>query len=210
MRRLLSIFGAFAVLALVAGLAAGPARLRSVCFAAGICSSDALVGAMLASVQRQQKLVVLEARLVEPVTSVRVTTLGPIDVAKTRETAILGATVTYSVDLAQLKQGDLDWDAPNQTLRIRRPAVNVGTPNIDWANAQFYSDEGWATAVTDVRENLRRDNAEKAPARFKQQAATPDLLAMADSAAQIALEQAFRLPLVAAGFAEAKVIVTKA
>ena len=78
---------------------------------------------MLVSVQRQQKLLVLTARLVQPVTSERETTLGPITVATTRQTAILPATVTYVVDLSKLKAADLQWNPEAQLLLLGRASV---------------------------------------------------------------------------------------
>ena len=74
--------------------------------------------------------------------------------------------------------------------------------------AQTYSDDGWATVLTDVGANLKRDNEAKAPGLFAAQAQAKDLVAMADTAADAALETTFRMPLVAAGFPDAKVIVT--
>jgi hypothetical protein len=143
-----------------------------------------------------------------PVSSARDTTIGPITVATTRQTAILPATVNYVVDLSQLKAGDLEWNEAARTLHVRRPPVQALPATIDWAQAQTYADDGWATVLTDVGANLKRDNEAKAPAKFAAQARGKDLVAMADTAANSALETTFRMPLVAAGFPDAKVIVT--
>jgi hypothetical protein len=208
MRRLLSWVGVLALAALLVASVAGPERRRQACAAIGLCEDPDLMGAMLVSVQRQQKLMVLTARLVAPVTSARDTTIGPLAVASTRQTTILPATVTYVVDLSALAAADLKWDADRAELRVRRPQVKVMEPTIDWGRAQTYGDRGWATALTDVAANLQRDNAAKAPALFRQQAAAPELMAMADHAADQALATLFRMPLAAAGFGQARVIVT--
>lgn len=209
MRRLLSFVGVAALLLLVAGLAAGPERRRAACIASGLCERTDFLGAMLVSVQRQQKLVVLAARLVIPVSSARETTVGPITVATTRQTAILPATVTYAIDLSRLSAADLAWDEAAQTLTVRRPPVTVMPAAIDWAAAQTYQDDGWATVLTDVSANLRRDNDAKAPGLFAAEAKSAHLMALADSAADEALATSLRMPLIAAGFADAKVIVTR-
>lgn len=164
---------------------------------------------MLVSVRKEQKLVVLTARLVLPLTSARETTLGPLTVATTRQTAILPATVTYVVDLSKLSAADLRFDEAAGRLTVRRPAVTVLEPTIDWAAAQTYGDSGWATVLTDVGANLRRDNEAKAPDAFRAQARAPELMELADRAADEALAATFRLPLVAAGVAEPEVEVRR-
>lgn len=209
MKRLLSIIGALALLGVALGLAAGPERRQQACIAIGLCERPDFLGAMLVSVQKQQKLLVLTARLVLPVSSARETTLGPITVATTRQTAILPATVNYVVDLSALKSSDLDWNRDAQTLTVRRPPVRPMPATIDWAQAQTFQDAGWQTVLTDVSANLKRDNELKAPGQFAAQASARDLVAMADHAADQALETTFRMPLVAAGFPQAKVVVNR-
>ncbi len=207
LRRVLAWIGVLALVVLTAGLVAGPERRRELCIRSGLCAQPDFMGAMLVSVQRQQKLLVLTARLVEPITSARDTTVGPLVVATTRQTNIVPATVSYTVDLAGLEAGDLAWDEESATLTVRRPPVRVMEPTIDWASAQTYGDDGWATMLTDVRANLQRDNAQKAPARFRVQAASPELMRLANNAADEALATTFRMPLVAAGKTDAKVVV---
>ena len=209
MKRFLSVVGAAAILLALIGWAAGPDRRREACIAAGLCEQPDFLGAMLVSAQRQQKLLVLTARLVQPVTSERATTLGPITVATTRQTAILPATVTYVVDLSKLKAADLQWNPEAQLLSVRRPPVEPMPASIEWANAQTFQDNGWQTVLTDVSANLKRDNEAKAPGQFAAQARARDLIAMADHAADQALETTFRMPLVAAGYADAKVAVSR-
>ena len=59
MKRLLSVVGAAAILLALIGWAAGPDRRREACIAVGLCEQPDFLGAMLVSVQRQQKLLVL-------------------------------------------------------------------------------------------------------------------------------------------------------
>ena len=209
LRKLLSWVGVLALVAAALGFAAGADRRRDACVAVGLCKQTDFMAAMLVSVQRQQKLLVLTARLVVPVTSARDTTLGPMTVATTKQTAILPATVNYVLDLAALQASDLVWDAATQTLTVRRPAVVPMAPAIEWQKAQIYQDGGWATALTRVSDTLRQDNQQKAPGLFLKQSKDADLLALADTAADSALQTAFGMPLVAAGFPDARVIVTR-
>lgn len=209
MKKLLAFLGMATLIAAALFAVAGPERRRDACVKIGLCNDPDMVGAMLVSVQRQKSLIVLTARLVAPVTSARDTTVGPITVATTRQTAILPARVDYVLDLAAMRAGDLNWDEDSQTLRVKRPAVQVGKPAIDWEKAQVYRDGNFATALTSVNDNLQTDNAKKAPALFVKQAHVPELMRMADDAADAAIATLFRMPLVAAGFADAKVVVER-
>lgn len=197
--KILSVVGVIALIALVAGLAAGPDRRRQACIATGLCNSQDFLGAMLVSVQRQQKHIVLSARLVAPITAGRDTTLGPVTIATTRATAIVPATVHYAVDFSQLAETDLNWDAATRTLTVRRPPVITMPPAIEWDKAQLYSDKGLIPAVTDIRQRLQQDQRDKAPGIFRAQAASEDLLRIANDAADDALQSLFLMPLLAIG-----------
>lgn len=201
--------GAAALLMGIAILAAGPERRTAACIAIGLCPAPADLQGMLAAVRQEQALIVMTARLVEPITSARDTTLGPITIATTRQTAILPATVSYKLELAKLGDGDVSWDAEVRRLTVRRPPVSVGEPSVHWDRAQTYSDEGWVVLTTGVRERLREDNQKKAPAEFRALARQPELLAMAEEAADRALKATFRVPLAAAGFPDATVEIIR-
>ena len=209
LRRILAWVGVMALVLAALALAAGPQRRAEACRAIGLCKQQDFLGAMLTSVRKQNRLVVLTARLVAPVTSARDTTVGPVTVATTRQTVILPARVDYSVDLSGLGQSDLSWDAETGTLTVRRAAVEAGPPIIEWEQAQTYSDGNIASLLTDVRANLERDNREKAPALFRQQAASKELMLMAENSADEALAMLFRAPLVAAGHTNPQVVVTR-
>ncbi len=201
--------GAAGLLMGVAILAAGPERRAAACIAIGLCPAPADLAGMLTAVRQEQALLVMTARLVEPVTSARDTTIGPITLATTRQTSILPATVTYQLALSRLADADVSWDSGSQRLTVRRPPVLVGEPAIHWDQAQTYTDQGWVAVTTGVRERLREDNQKKAPAEFRDLARQPDLLAMADEAADRALKATFRVPLAAAGFPEATIEVIR-
>lgn len=201
--------GGAALMLGIAILAAGPERRTAACVAIGLCPAPADLVGMLAAVRQEQALLVMTARLVEPVTSTRDTTLGPLTLATTRQTSILPATVSYRLELSRLADGDVSWDAGARRLTVRRPPVSIGEPTIHWDRAQTYTDEGWVAAATGVRDRLREDNQKKAPAEFRAMARQPELLAMADEAADRALKATFRVPLAAAGFADATVEIVR-
>lgn len=209
MRILLSWVGALSLLALALGLAAGAERRQQVCVQLGLCKQSDFMGSMLVSVQRQQKLLVLTARLVAPVTSARETTVGPLTIGTTRQTAILPATVAYVVDLSLMKEGDLRWEPETETLNVKRPPVTPLEPTIQWEKALTYEDNNLVSVLTSVSDNLRQDNQEKAPAEFLRQSRAPELMKLADSAADEALEATFRMALIATGYHNAEVVVTR-
>lgn len=209
MRRLLAFIGLLALVALALGFAAGPDRRRAACERVGLCEQRDLMGAMLTSVQRQQKLIVLTARLLVPITSERATTLGPMTVATTRQTAILPATVNYVVDLSIMQERDLRWNPDSETLTVKRPPVVPEDPAIQWEKKLVYEDNNLVSVLTSVSDNLRKDNEEKAPAEFRRQSRSPELLKLADTAADEALAATLRMALVAGGYGGAQVVVTR-
>lgn len=122
--------------------------------------------------------------------------------ATTRQTSILPATVTYRLELSRLGDRDVSRDAGARRPTDRRPPVSIGDPTVHWDRAQTCTDEGCVAAATGVRDRLREDNQTKAPAEFRAMARQPELLAMADEAADRVLKATFREPLAAGGVAE--------
>ncbi len=209
LRKLLAITGVVALIFALVLTVAGADRRRELCLATGLCAQPDFLGAMLVSVQRQSRHIVLTARLVAPITSGRDTTLGPVTIATTRQTAIVPATVHYAVDFSRMQPSDLSWDADTQTLKVRRPPVQPMEAAIEWEKADIYGDAGLITAVTEVRQRLEADNRAKAPAVFRAQARATDLMRLADEAADDAIRSLFLMPLLAAGHSDAKVIVSR-
>ena len=212
-KNLMAGVGAVALLGVVAGVAAGPERLTQACVSVGLCEAQDVTGALLAAVQKQNRLTVFAARLVEAVTSTREIRLlpggmGPV-VETVRLTSIVPAEVAYSVDLSGLTAADLSWDADTSTLTVRRPPVQVGAPAVRWDKAQHYSDGSFIADLNKADAGLLADNQKAAPGSFQRLAAAPDLVAMADRAADEALATSLRLPLVAVGHVDAKVVVLR-
>lgn len=205
----LTVLGAVALLGTLILVAVGSDRRKTLCASAGLCDDPDFVAAMVESVRREQKFVIFSARLVVPVTSERATTLALVTVATTRQTAILPGSVNYSLDLSGLSANDLKWEPDARTLTIFRPPVLIEEPTIQWDKAQKYAETGWQTVLTSVSENLQRDNEKQAPKLFRKQAEDPELKRMADAAADHALTAVFSMPLHAAGFPDAKVVVKR-
>lgn len=188
-------------------LAAGPERTQAACVAVGLCKRPDMAAAMLAAIRQEQALLVFSARLVAPITSTRHTLLAGLVVDTDSQTSIVPATLGYRLDLSTLGPDDLAWDSDAQLLTVRRPALRLSAPTIHWNEAQTFAAEGWMPLNDDVALRLQQDNAGKAPGLFLQQARSPTLLAEANRAADRALAATLRLPLAAAGFPEARVVV---
>ena len=162
---------------------------------------------MLEAIRREQSLLVLTARLVAPVSSTRQTLVAGLVVDTDRQASIVPATVSYRLDLAALGPEDLAWDPGARLLTVRRPPLSIGQPTIHWDEAETFSREGWLPLNDSIALRLQQDNLAKAPALFQAQARAPALLAQAREAADAALAATLRLPLAAAGFPDARVVV---
>lgn len=210
--RLKSLLAGIGAVALAGGalmLAAGPERTRKACAAIGLCTRPDMVATMLAAVKREQALLVLSARLVAPISAARHTTLSGLVIDTDRQTSILPATVGYYLDLGAIGAGDLNWNPDRRELVVRRPTLRVGDPAIRWNEAETYTSKGWLPFNDDVALRLQQDNAGRAPDLFRQQARAPTLMALAEEAADAMLAATFRLPLAAAGYPDARVIVAR-
>jgi non-ribosomal peptide synthetase component E (peptide arylation enzyme) len=99
----------------------------------------------------------------------------------------------------------LSWDEASQTLNVQLPDIEVGTPNLDEARAQYLREGLWITR--DAQDELTRDNTRTAEREAVQQAANPVLMDLARQAARTAVRQNLAIPLEVAGFGEVTVNV---
>lgn len=162
-----------------------------------------IVDVSLRSVQKQARLTVFAASFATVITSEQ-QRFG----LSARKTMIVPGTVRYTVDLSRLTRADLTWDAPARTLTLRAPAVQVEGPEIDLRRIQEYRDGTLLFALTDAEQALDSANRARVQTALLQQARAPALLALANEAADEALQRSFALPLRAAGI-EATVVVRR-
>ena len=160
-----------------------------------------IASSSLESMRAQNRLVAFVARYVS-VTSARTSRLG----FSAERTLILPGDVRYEVDLAQLREQDVTWDAGSNTLTVRLPDVEVAGPEVDLAAAREYGEGGLLGAVTDVEGSLDSANRAAAVADLRKQASATVPMRLAREAARSAIERSFSLPLKAAGFEDAKVV----
>jgi len=183
---------------LVLGALAGAVRLPSL-FGRGP-DPETVATASLQSVREQARLTPFVARFVAVVTASQ-SRFG----LNAQKTLILPGTVRYEVDLARLRQEDLQWNDATDTLNITLPPVEIAGPDIDLNAVQEYSGGGVLMALTDTENALDAANRRHGTESLLKQARGPVPMQMARNAARTAVERSFALPLQAAGI-EAKVV----
>ena len=160
-----------------------------------------IASASLESMRAQNRLVAFVARYVSVTTS----TTSRFGLSAKR-TLILPGDVRYELDLAKLEPDDVTWDASTHTLGVRLPEVEIAGPDVDLAAAQEYGEGGVLTALTNADETLDQANRARAVSDLRKQASAAVPMRLAHEAARQAVERSFAMPLVAAGFKDAKVV----
>ena len=100
----------------------------------------------------------------------------------------------------------MSWDGSTNTLRVQLPEIEIAGPDVDLAAAQEYGEGGVLQALTNANQQLDQANRAKAVADLRKQAQAPLQMRLAHQAARQAVERSFAMPLVAAGFKDAKVV----
>jgi hypothetical protein len=157
--------------------------------------------ASLESMRAQNRLIAFVARYVSVTTS-QENRFG----FSAKRTLILPGDVRYELDLSKLQPADVSWDAASSTLRVKLPEIEIAGPDVDLASAQEYGQGGVLSALTNANQQLDTANRAKAVADLRKQAAAPVPMRLAHQAARAAIERSFAMPLIAAGFKDAKVV----
>ena len=160
-----------------------------------------IASASLESMRAQNRLIAFVARYVSVTTS----TTSRFGLSAKR-TLILPGDVRYELDLSKLQPKDVSWDASSHTLQVRLPEIEIAGPDVDLTSAQEYGEGGVLTALTNADETLDQANRAKAVSDLRKQASAAVPMRLAHEAARQAVERSFAMPLVAAGFKDAKVV----
>ena len=167
----------------------------------GGANAETIASASLQSMRAQNRLIAFVARYVSVTTSMS-SRFG----LSARRTLILPGDVRYELDLAKLQPKDVTWDASTHTLSVRLPEIEIAGPDVDLKAAQEYGEGGVLSALTNADEALDQANRAKAVGDLRKQAQAPVPMRLARQAARQAIERSFAMPLVAAGFKNAKVV----
>ena len=163
--------------------------------------AETIASASLQSMRAQNRLIAFVARYVSVTTS----TTSRFGLSAKR-TLILPGDVRYELDLSKLQPKDLSWDASSHTLQVLLPEVEIAGPDVDLTGAQEYGEGGILTALTNADASLDQANRAKAVSDLRRQASAGVPMRLAHEAARQAVERSFAMPLVAAGFKDAKVV----
>ena len=164
-------------------------------------SPKTIASASLESMRAQNRLIAFTARYVSVTTSTQ-SQLG----FSAKRTLILPGDVRYELDLSKLQPKDVTWDKTTSTLGVRLPEIEIAGPDVDLAAAQEYGAGGVLSALTNANQQLDSANRAKAVADLRQQAQGAVQMRLARQAARAAIERSFAMPLIAAGFKDAKVV----
>jgi len=160
-----------------------------------------IASASLESMRAQNRLIAFVARYVSVTTS-ETSRFG----FSSKRTLILPGDVRYELDLSKLQPNDVSWDGSSHTLTVRLPEIEIAGPDVDLAAAQEYGESGVLSAITNANQKLDSANRAKAVADLRKQAQGPVQMRLAHQAARQAIERSFAMPLMAAGFKDAKVV----
>jgi len=151
----------------------------------------------------QNRLIAFVARYVSVVTSEQQRLGGLVT---SERTLVLPGDVRYELDLAKLNPEDVTWDASTNTLRVRLPEIEVAGPEVDLNAAREYGEGGVLSTLTNADQQLDQTNRAKAISDLRRQASAEVPMRLARQAARQAVERSFSMPLLAAGFKDAKVV----
>ena len=156
----------------------------------------------LVAFEEQNELTVFTAQLSPVVASEDSRLFGALT---SRQVAVIPARVDYTLDLSEVTANRLAWDEGTSTLDVQLPPIEVGTPNLDEARAQYLREGLWITR--EAQDELTRDNTRLAEQQAVQQAANSVLMNLAREAARTAVRQNLAIPLEVAGFGDVTVNV---
>ena len=164
-------------------------------------TAETIASASLESMRAQNRLIAVAARYVSVTTS----TTSRFGFSAKR-TLILPGDVRYELDLSKLQPGDVKWDGASHTLSVKLPEIEIAGPDIDLNAVQEYGAGGVLSALTNANQSLDQANRAGAVADLRKQASAEVPMKLARQAARAAVERSFAMPLVAAGFKDAKVV----
>ncbi|MBY8827277.1 DUF4230 domain-containing protein [Hephaestia mangrovi] len=116
-------------------------------------------------------------------------------------------SVGYYVDLSKVGAKDLTWDADARTLVVDAPEVTVAEPNTDEGRRTLVKTSGLFVTRA-AGEALSRRTSLHAEAVAAREARSPERMAQAREHARRAIAELMAKPLAAAGFGNARIIVT--
>lgn len=116
-------------------------------------------------------------------------------------------SVDYFVDVSGLDAGDLEWNEQTRTLIVNAPDVMPGKPNVDESRRTLVQTNG-LFVTRQASEALSRRVSAHAQSRALATARSPERMAQARDYGRASIGKLMTAPLNAAGYGDARVIVT--
>lgn len=166
-----------------------------------------IVGSAMLAFEKQNSLTVFSSRFEVVAESTSRPSLGPLEIGalESRQAMIVPAMVEYRLDLSGMDRGDFAWDAASETLEVVLPPLTVSRPNVDEAQARYFTDGLYVSRDASV--SLSRSNSAIAERRAREFARNPEIVSLARLAAREAVRQNLAIPLEVAGFGDVTVRV---
>ena len=100
----------------------------------------------------------------------------------------------------------MSWDGSAHKLTVKLPEIEIAGPDVDLNAVKEYGGGGVLSALTNANQQLDSTNRARAVSDLRKQAQGQLPMQLARQAARDAVERSFAMPLVAAGFKDAKVV----
>ena len=163
------------------------------------------VGSAMLAFEKQNSLTVFSSRFEVVAESVDSRGIAGIDLLKSRQAAIIPATVEYRLDLSQMDRDRFLWNDETDTMTVVLPVLKISRPNLDEAEQRVFTEGNWVTR--DASADLARNNSQQAERKAAAFAKNPEILSMARQAAKDAVRQNLAIPLQVAGYGDVTVNV---
>src|SRR5690348_387637 len=131
------------------------------------------VGSAMLAFQKQNSLTVFSSRFEVVAESTNAQGVLGIDLIKSRQAAIIPATVEYRLDLASMDRDRFRWDDDSKTLTVTLPTLRISRPNLDEAQAKTYTQGSFVTGG--AAQALAKNNSLQAERKAAEFAKNPEV-----------------------------------
>ena len=163
------------------------------------------VGSAMLAFEKQNSLTVFSSRFEVVAESEDRRGIMGVDLLKSRQAAIIPATVEYRLDLSTMDRDRFEWNDSNDTMTVVLPQLRISRPNLDEAEQKTFTEGTYVSR--DASADLARNNSRQAERKAAEFAKNPEVLALARQAAKDAARQNLAIPLEVAGYGNVTVNV---
>ena len=163
------------------------------------------VGSAMLAFEKQNSLTVFSSRFEVVAESEDRRGIMGVDLLKSRQAAIIPATVEYRLDLSTMDRDRFEWNDSNDTMTVVLPQLRISRPNLDEAEQKTFTEGTYVSR--DASADLARNNSRQAERKAAEFAKNLQVLSLARQAAKDAVRQNLAIPLEVAGYGNVTVNV---